>query len=405
MLCMYIRITSIPGGIMKKILIFAVCLCAVTSNCEEKKAGNSSVRIKKEEPPKIELVFILDNTGSMSGLISTAKDKIWSIATSMAQSDPAPEISLGLIGYRDRGDEYITKTVSLTSDLDSVYEELMHMKADGGGDSPESVNEALNKAVTRIPWSSDNKTYRVAFLVGDCPPHMDYSDDVKFPVTCSLAVKKEIIINTIQMGNDPSATPIWKKIAGITHGQYIKVDQRASDLLIATPFDEKIAALTDLLDNARIYYGTREEQAYQHSRMVKSKTMKSGMSTELKAKRGIYNATKSGKKNFTGSKELISDLAAGTVSMDKLDNSQLPENLKNLTPAQQKAAVDSVGRLRKKLTSEVNALQKKRTEYIKYELKNTSESEKENAFSNKVYETICKQAGEKGITYTKGVQH
>jgi hypothetical protein len=360
---------------------------------------------QKEASPKIEVVFILDNTGSMGGLISTAKDKIWSIASSMAQSDPAPDISIGLIGYRDRGDNYITKVTSLTTDLDSVYEELTQMRADGGGDGPESVNEALDKAITGIPWSTDNNTYRVAFLVGDYPPHMDYANDIKYPVTCSLAVKKGIIINTIQMGKFPLTTPIWKEIAGITNGQHIKVDQQASDLAVATPYDEKIAALTDSLDNARIYYGSHEEQVYQRSRMEKTSAMKSIMSTELKAKRGVYNSTKSGMKNFAGSKELISDLETGKITLDKLDNSQLPENLKKLTPAQQKAAVDSVDALRKKLKSEVSVYQKKRTEYIENELKNKSVSEKENAFSNKVYETIRKQAGEKGITYEKGIQH
>lgn len=415
--------TTFTGGIMRKSLIFAACFWAVIGNCDEKQSGPSATltrnpsgtpahmlstekkTTKKEVPPKIEVVFILDNTGSMGGLISTAKDKIWSIATSMAQSDPAPDISMGLIGYRDRGDRYITKITSLTTDLDSVYEELMQMSADGGGDSPESVNEALNKAITHIPWSTDNKTYRVAFLVGDCPPHMDYPNDIKYPLTCSLAVKKGIIFNTIQMGNFPSTTPIWKEIAAITNGQYIKVDQKASDLAVATPYDEKIAALTDSLDNARIYYGSHEEQVYQKSRMVKSSAMKSTMSTELKAKRGVYNATKSGMKNFAGSKELISDLETGKITLDKLDNNQLPENLKKLTPVQQKAAVDSVDALRKKIKSEVTLYQKKRTEYIENELKSKSESEKENAFSNKVYETIRKQAGDKGITYEKGVQH
>lgn len=309
---------------MRKILICAAFLSVSLLSCEGKNRYTSAVKtlnrsdtttpiktsekkfIGKEEQAKIEVVFILDNTGSMAGLISTAKDKIWSIAASMAQADPPPVISMGLVGYRDRGDQYVTKTTALTTDMDKVYEDLMNMHAAGGGDSPESVNEALDNAISKIRWSDDKSTYRVAFLVGDCPPHMDYQNDIKYPVTCSLAVKKGIIINTIQMGNDPSATPVWKSIAAATNGQYLRVDQRASDIQIATPFDEKLASLTDSLDNARIYYGTRDEQAYQRTRMAKSQVMKSGMSKELKAKRGVYNSTKSGMKNFSGSKELIS---------------------------------------------------------------------------------------------------
>jgi len=89
--------------------------------------------------PKIDVVFVLDTTGSMSGLIQTAKEKIWSIATTMASAQQAPEIRIGLVAYRDRGDSYVTKVVDLSSDLDTVYATLMDFEADGGNDTPESV--------------------------------------------------------------------------------------------------------------------------------------------------------------------------------------------------------------------------------------------------------------------------
>ncbi len=63
--------------------------------------------------PKVDVVFVLDTTGSMSGLIHTAKEKIWSIATTMASAQQTPEIRIGLVAYRDRGDSYVTKVVDL----------------------------------------------------------------------------------------------------------------------------------------------------------------------------------------------------------------------------------------------------------------------------------------------------
>ena len=131
-------------------------------------------RLAPAAHPKVDVVFVLDTTGSMSGLIQTAKDKIWSIATTMASAQPTPEIRIGLVAYRDRGDQYITRVVDLSDDLDSVYATLMDFQADGGGDTPESVNQALFDAVHNISWSQDSQAYRVVFLVGDAPPHMDY---------------------------------------------------------------------------------------------------------------------------------------------------------------------------------------------------------------------------------------
>jgi Mg-chelatase subunit ChlD len=128
------------------------------------------------EQSRIEVVFVLDTTGSMGGLIQAAKEKIWSIATTMTSAQSAPEIRMGLVAYRDRGDDYVSRVVDLSSDLDTMYATLMDLQANGGGDGPESVNQALHDAVHRISWSQDDNTYKVVFLIGDAPPHMDYLD-------------------------------------------------------------------------------------------------------------------------------------------------------------------------------------------------------------------------------------
>ena len=96
-----------------------------------------------QSKPRIEVCFVLDTTGSMGGLIEGAKQKIWSIANEMISAQPTPELKLGLIGYRDRGDEYVVKSFSLTDDIDAIYGHLREFQAGGGGDAPESVNEAL----------------------------------------------------------------------------------------------------------------------------------------------------------------------------------------------------------------------------------------------------------------------
>ena len=73
---------------------------------------------------RIEVCFVLDTTGSMGGLIEGAKQKIWSIANEMISAQPTPELKLGLIGYRDRGDDYVVKSFGLTDDIDAIYGHL-----------------------------------------------------------------------------------------------------------------------------------------------------------------------------------------------------------------------------------------------------------------------------------------
>ena len=99
--------------------------------------------------PAVEVV-VLDTTGSMGGLIEGAKRKIWSIATAIVDSNPDADIRMGLVAYRDIGDDYVTKKIELTTDIQDLYANLLETRARGGGDWPESVNEALDVAVNKL---------------------------------------------------------------------------------------------------------------------------------------------------------------------------------------------------------------------------------------------------------------
>src|SRR4249919_1671514 len=84
--------------------------------------------------PTVEVAFVLDTTGSMGGLIEGAKRKIWSIATAIVDTNPDADIRIGLVAYRDIGDDYVTKTFDLTSDIQDIYGNLLALNARGGGD-------------------------------------------------------------------------------------------------------------------------------------------------------------------------------------------------------------------------------------------------------------------------------
>src|SRR5712671_2233355 len=143
--------------------------------------------------PAVEVAFVLDTTGSMGGLIEGAKRKIWSIATAIVDSNPDADIRMGLVAYRDIGDDYVTRAFDLTTDIQDLYANLLELRARGGGDWPESVNEALDVAVNKLRWTMTSDSRRIVFLVGDAPPHMDYAQDTKYPTTLAVAKQKDII--------------------------------------------------------------------------------------------------------------------------------------------------------------------------------------------------------------------
>ena len=85
-------------------------------------AADKKEEKKPAKKPQVEVVFCLDTTGSMGGLIEAAKQKIWSISNQIASGKPTPELKVGLVAYRDKGDAYITKVHDLSDDLDAVSE-------------------------------------------------------------------------------------------------------------------------------------------------------------------------------------------------------------------------------------------------------------------------------------------
>ena len=180
----------------------------------------------------------------------------------MQKAKQKPDVKIGLVAYRDRGDAYVTQVLPLTNDLDKVYETLMAYRADGGGDGPEDVNAALNAALTHMQWSDGKDTLKMIFLVGDAPPHMDYADTVAWSKTARDAVRKNIYVNTIQCGNDSETTKTWKDIAHAAEGRYAMIAQDGgAAVAVATPFDAEIGKLAAELDSTYMSYGADAKEA------------------------------------------------------------------------------------------------------------------------------------------------
>ena len=346
---------------------------------------------------RIDVVFVLDTTGSMGGLIGAAKEKIWSIATTMASAQSAPEIRMGLVAYRDRGDTYVTKVVDLSSDLDSIYATLMDFQADGGGDGPESVNQALHDAVHKVSWSQQAGTYKVVFLVGDAPPHMDYQDDIKYPVTLSAAKAKGIVVNAIQSGQVSATTPAWQQIAKLGAGQYFQVEQTGNAVAIATPFDEKIAKLSAKMDDTRLYYGTKEEKKKQRRKQAAADKLHAASSVESRARRATFNASTSGAANFLGEGELVEEVSSGRVDLSSIDKDQLPAAMQAMAPEEQAKVISETADRRNELKRQITRLTKERAEYLDKKVKQAGGAS--DSLDDQIYRAVREQAGKLGLTY------
>jgi hypothetical protein len=327
----------------------------------------------------------------MGGLIDGAKAKIWAICNQIANGKPVPDLKVGLVAFRDRGDEYITKVFDLTDDLDAVHGNLKAFVAKGGGDIPESVNQALDDAVNKVQWSDDPKVLKMIFLVGDAPPHMDYKDDVKYPVTCEKAVRKNIIINTVQCGDDADCTKHWKEICKLAEGHYVAIPADGGAVkVVETPFDKDLTEINAELAKSTVVYGSRQMQ-------LDSKD-KADKAAKLPEAEAAPRAGFQGKNGQAATYDLCDAVKQGKVKLEELKKEELPDELKKLSLKEQKEYLDNVDKKRQGLVKRAVELDKKRSDYIAEKEADDAKKGK-NSFDAQVLEVLRKQAKKNKIDY------
>jgi Mg-chelatase subunit ChlD len=384
---------------MKTTLLTPLVMAALLmpTLAEDKKDAK---KIAQPEKPRIEVCFVLDTTGSMGGLIAGAKEKIWSMANEIISAKPTPEVRIGLIAYRDKTDAYTTKVYPLSNDIDDIYAKLMAFKAQGGGDTPESVNQALNEGVTKMEWSKDQKVLKIIFLVGDAPPHMDYKQDVKYMDSCKLAMKKDLIINTIQCGNMAATTPIWMEIARNAEGKFARILQDGGVMAIVTPFDKEIAANNVRLGRTVTVYGDARMQRFAASKNALALSAPAAASADR-----LHYLSRAKEKDakaaevISGGGDLTDLLANDKLKFADIEEKKLPENVRKMNKKDREAYLTKQVEERKKLQTELNALLKKRSTFIITKRAELKKAGKGGGFDEKVGGFIREQAAKKGFRY------
>jgi Skp family chaperone for outer membrane proteins len=346
--------------------------------------------------PKIEAVFVLDTTGSMGGLIQAAKENIWSIASTMAQAQPTPELSIGLVAFRDRGDAYVTRVIPLSTDLDGMYAQLMDLQAGGGGDHPEAVNRALHDAIHGSGWSQDGDAYRTIFLIGDAPPKV-YDDEPSQAEILRQAAARGIVVNTIQAGEHADTRVSWQQIAAAGQGAYFSVTQAGSALAVSTPYDEKIARLARDLDGTRLFYGDASRQRAMQAKTAAADKLHTTASPAAQARRAAFNRSEAGRDNLLGNDELVDAVASGRVDIADVPAEHLPAPMAAMSVDQRAQAVRETLARRSELAAEIDALSEQRQAHIAAEL--ATSSDKEASLDYRLFDTVKAQAAGKGLRY------
>lgn len=118
----------------------------------------------------LDLVFVMDTTGSMRREIRDVQRGLLSIIRVLERLTPS--LRIGFVAFKDRADAYLTQSVPLSAmdkgNLVRMQSFVKQLSATGGGDNPEPVEIALAAALN-MSWRGDAKGRIV--VIGDAPAH------------------------------------------------------------------------------------------------------------------------------------------------------------------------------------------------------------------------------------------
>ena len=202
-------------------------------------ANKGKIEVEKVERPELakhdskclDLAFAMDCTGSMGSYINSARDNIRRIVEEIVASEKS-DVRLALVEYRDHPPQdrtFVTRTHDFTASAKTMKGWLDNCSADGGGDPPEAVADALYD-VLKLSWR-DGAT-KICVCISDAPPHgLDSSGD-RFPKGCPAGIDPMVVthqlaekgITIYMVGCEPSICPykdFFMALAYITGGQYV----------------------------------------------------------------------------------------------------------------------------------------------------------------------------------------
>ena len=340
-----------------------------------------------EKPPAIDIVFCIDCSGSMGGVIESAKQKVWAIVNEVARAKPTPTLRIGLLGYGQADRAF--RTTELSSDLDEVYENLMAFDANFGGD--EWVGLMIHKAANEMTWSDGDQVLKVIYVVGN---ETAQQGTVDYKTSAPEAIAKGIMVNAIYCGNEGTdVRTTWQEVARLADGQYLEIDPSGGTILVATPYDDQLAQLNQQLNETYLGYGRQREAGAAAQSAQDSAAATLG--TAVVAERAVAKSTVL----YSNARwDLVDAVAQPDFKLAEIEAEDLPDEMRSMTPEQRLAHIEQKAQQRKQVQAEIQELAAKREAFVREETEKQG-LQTDQAFDNAVRNSLRQQAEQKGFSF------
>lgn len=191
------------------------------------------------QPARLDLVFMLDATGSMGDEIDKLKQSLQDIVARIDALPAQPQLCLGLVTYRDKGDEYFVRRWDLTDNVAAFQGVLDKVQASGGGDTPEAMNEAFAEAVQHLSWRGPGTT-RLLVALADAPPQQGYGRPWHSDTMLAALGKGIKVFSVAASGQDSDGELVQRQVAQYTGGRFIFLTYKDADDPSSGPGSETV---------------------------------------------------------------------------------------------------------------------------------------------------------------------
>ncbi|MBM3982315.1 MAG: VWA domain-containing protein [Planctomycetes bacterium] len=374
---------------------------ALPLSAKDKPAAAPPAEVKAVEGKPIDLVICLDVSGSMDGLIASAKIQLWNVVNELARIKPTPNLRVAIYSYGaskfDVKKGWVNKEVDLTEDLDEVYKVLNGLKT-GGGD--ELVARVTKTAIDEQKWSTDKDALKVIFVCGNEPVNQD--KQVNLEDVAGAAKKAGIVVNTIycKWGHDTEIAG-WAEFSKQCGGKHVNIDQNRAtqQVVVKTEFDDQIIKLGEELNKTYVVYGAdgkkkADNQQLQDKNAAEAKPAAPGAAPTAALERSL---TKAGGLYRNATWDLVDKMKEKDFDIKKVKEEDLCDELKKIKPEDRLAYLQKKADERAALQKKIAELSAARQKKVDEERAKTPKNETEKALDEAFKGVIREQAKAKGF--------